>query len=297
MDRLDCMRLFVRVVERRSFSAAAADLGLSRSTATEAIKQLETTLGARLLERTTRSVTPTLDGEKYFRRCLMILADVEEAEAMLQDGAPKGILRIDTHPLLAKTFLLPRLPDFLALYPMIDLHIGDGDRFVDLIREGVDCVIRAGLLSESGMIARKIGELQEITCASPDYLARYGTPSSPDGLAGHQMIGFMSSLTHEIMPLEFCEGGSVRKVLLPSRVTVTSSDVMAELARRGLGLVQQPRYRFQDDLEKGILTEVLDGFPPPPTPLSLLYSQNRQVSPRIRAFIDWVVGVFAEAGL
>ena len=147
MDRLDRMQLFLRVVERRSFSAAAADLGLGRSTATEAIKQLEADLGARLLERTTRHVTPTLEGQVHYERCLAILSDIDEAENAFRDGKPRGILRIDAHPLLTRTFLLPHLPEFLARYPGLDLHIGQGDRLVDLVREGVDCALRAGELA------------------------------------------------------------------------------------------------------------------------------------------------------
>lgn len=297
MDRLNCMRLLVRVIERQSFTAAAAELGLSRSTATEAIKQLEARLGARLLERTTRTVVATVDGETYYRRCLAILADVEDAEAALQDGTPQGMLRIDVHPLLAKVFILPRLPAFLARYPMIDLHVDDGDRLVDLVKEGVDCVIRAGEPAESGMIVRNLGELPEITCASPAYLERHGAPASPGDLEGHEMVGFVSSLTRRVMPLEFVDAGVLRQMTLPSRVTAGSSDVMAELAKLGFGLVQQPRYRFRDDLENGTLIEVLPEFPPRPTPLSLLYPQNRQVSPRVRVFIDWAARVFAEASL
>lgn len=295
MDRLDRMQLFVRVVERRSFSAAAADLGLSRSTATEAIKQLETDLGVRLLERTTRHVTTTLDGSAYYERCVGILAEVEEADNAFRDARPRGLLRIDAHPLLTRTFLLPHLPDFLARYPELDLHIGQGDRLVDLVREGVDCAIRAGELPDSGMIARRLTFLSEITCASPDYIARHGMPSSPRGLEGHVCVGFVSSRTGETMPLEFMVGGAPQLVPLPSRVTVNDSDTMADLARLGFGLIQAPRYRLEPDLESGTLVEVLKDFPPSPTPLSALYPQNRHTSARVRAFLDWVSGIFATA--
>lgn len=295
MDRLDRMQLFVRVVERRSFSAAAADLGLSRSTATEAIKQLETDLGVRLLERTTRHVTTTLDGSAYYERCVGILAEVEEADNAFRDARPRGLLRIDAHPLLTRTFLLPHLPDFLARYPELDLHIGQGDRLVDLVREGVDCAIRAGELSDSGMIARRLTFLSEITCASPDYIARHGMPSSPRDLEGHVCVGFVSSRTGETMPLEFMVDGAPQLVPLPSRVTVNDSDTMADLARLGFGLIQAPRYRLEPDLEKGTLVEVLKDFPPSPTPLSALYPQNRHTSARVRAFLDWVSGIFATA--
>jgi DNA-binding transcriptional LysR family regulator len=297
MDRFDRMRLFVRIVERGSFTAAAADLGMPRSTATEAVRSLEAHLGARLLERTTRHVAPTPDGQDYYHRCLSIIAELDEAEGAFRDAQPRGLLRVDAHSRLTRTFLLPRLPEFLDRYPLIDLHLCQGDRLVDLVREGVDCVIRAGEPADSGMILRRLGTIGEITVASPAYLARHGTPATPDDLDGHRMVGFVSSRTGEVLPLEFSVGGVVRTVLLPGRVTVNNSDAMADLARLGLGLVQAPRYRFARDLASGTLVEVLADCPPSPTPLSALYPQKRQMAPRLRVFLDWVSAVFAEADL
>lgn len=297
MDHLDRIRLFVRVVERGSFTAAAADRSVPRSTATAAMKALEAHLGTRLLDRTTRHVAPTPDGQAYYRRCLTILADLDEAESALRGAAPSGLLRVDAHGLLTRTFLLPGLPAFLEQYPLIDLHLGQGDRLVDLVREGVDCVIRAGDLGDSGMIQRRLGSIAEITVASPDYLERYGTPRSIDDLDGHRMVGFVSSRTREIMPLEFSVAGRVRHVQLGGRVTVNDSDTAPELARLGFGLFQAPRYRFADDLAAGRLVEVLPDCPPPPTLLSALYPQNRQLAPRLRVFLDWAATRFRDAGL
>ena len=297
MDRLDRMQLFTRVVERRSFAAAASDLGLARSTVTEAIKQLEGDLGVRLLERTTRHVMPTLDGRAFYQRCLAILAEVDEAENIFRDAQPRGLLRIDAHGFLSRTFLLPRLDEFLRRYPLLDLQIGQGDRLVDLVREGVDCVIRAGEIDDSGLIMRRLGTITEITCASPGYIEGYGMPPSPDRLDGHIAVGFISSRTGHVMPLEFLVGDAVRYVTLPCRLTVNNSDTMVDLARRGFGLIQAPRYRLQQDIDDGSLVEVLADFPPTPTPLSVLYPQNRQLSPRVRVFIDWIADIFAEAEL
>ncbi|MBY8976844.1 LysR family transcriptional regulator [Rhodobacteraceae bacterium NNCM2] len=297
IDRLAAMRLFVQVVDRQSFTAAAADLNLPRSTATEAIQRLERDLGARLLERTTRHVTPTLDGDAYYRRCLSILADVEEAESALRGEEPSGLLRIDAHGRLTRTFLLPRLPEFLERYPRLDLHLGQGDRLVDLVREGVDCVIRAGEPSESGMMMRRLAELPELTCASPAYLDRHGVPGSPDNLDGHRMVGFLSSRSGGVLPLEFQINGKVREVTLPSRVTANDAETVRDLAMLGFGLMQAPRYRFDEDFASGTLVEVLAPFPPKPTPVVALYPQNRQLSPRVRAFLDWAAGVFKQAEL
>lgn len=297
MDRLDRMQLFIRIVERRSFAAAAADLGLARSTVTEQIKSLERDIGVRLLERTTRHVTTTLDGRAFYERCLAILAEVDEAENIFRDGQPRGVLRIDAHSFLTRSFLLPRLDEFLTRYPLLELQIGQGDRLVDLVREGVDVAIRAGPVSDGGLILRRLGLLREMTCASPDYVARHGMPAHPDALDGQMMVGFLSSRTAQVMPLEFSLGDEVRFVTLPSRLTVNNSDTMLDLARRGYGLIQAPRYRLMPHIAEGALVEVLPDFPPPPTQLSALYPQNRQLSPRVRVFIDWIVRVFAEAEL
>lgn len=297
MDRLDAMRLFVRVVDRRSFTAAAADQDIPRSTATEVIRRLEETLGSRLLDRTTRHVAPTQDGAAYYQRCLKILADVDEAEGVLRGSAPAGLLRIDAHGFLTRTFLLPKLPEFLDRYPLLSLQIGQGDRLVDLVREGVDCVIRAGEPEESGLIMRRLAMMPEITCASPAYIERHDMPRTPDDLEGHEAVRFISSRTGGILPLEFSSGGHVREVNLPSRVTANDAGTVHHLARLGYGLIQAPRYRFREDLERGDLLEVLPDYPPSPTPLVALYPQNRQLSPRVRVFLDWAASVFAEADL
>jgi len=293
MDRLDCMRLFTRVVERRSFTAAAADLGLPRSSATSSIKQLEQRLGVQLLRRTTRHVTPTLDGEAYYQRCVGILADVEEAEGGFSAGEVRGRLSIDVNGHMARTFILPELPALLARHPGLTVHIGEGDRLVDLVREGVDCVIRAGALPDSDMIVRRLGIAREITVASPAYLERHGVPRSLDDLAGHMMIGFVSSRTGQVIPLEFTADGGVREVVLPSRVTVANSDTSATLVRLGFGLYQAPKLRYAEDLKAGRLVEVLPDNPPTPTPISVLYPRSRQLSPRVRLFIDWLVEILA----
>lgn len=288
MDRLATLNLFIRIVERSSFSAAAADGGVSRPVATAAIKALEARLGTRLLQRSTRHVQPTVEGEAYYHRCVAILADLEDADRGA-GGAVAGVVRVDVVGHLARTTLLPALPDFLARHPALTVYLGEGERFVDLVREGVDCVVRAGELADSDMVVRRLGVMEEITVASPAYLAEYGSPHTPDELDGHQMIGFVSSRTGQPLPLEFTRNGSVIEVALPARVLVGGADTGAAAARRGLGLSQAPRYRFADDLASGALVEVLADFAPTPTPLSVLYPSNRQLSPRVRVFVDWLV--------
>ncbi|GBQ08685.1 LysR family transcriptional regulator [Acetobacter cerevisiae] len=288
MDRLATLDLFIRIVDRGSFSAAAAACGVSRPVATAAIKALEQRLGTRLLHRSTRHVRPTEEGVAYYRRCVAILADLEDADRGAS-GAVAGLLRADVIGRLARMLLLPALPDFLARHPALTVHLGEGERFVDLVREGVDCVVRAGNLPDSDMIVRPLGVMEEVTVASPAYLARYGTPASPEDLGGHQMIGFVSSRTGQSLPLEFTRGEEVIEVSLPARLLVGGVDTYAEAARQGFGLVQVPRYGFVEDLAMGTLIEVLPDFPPTPTPLSVLYPSNRQLSPRVRVFVDWLV--------
>ena len=278
------MRLFARVVERRSFTGAAQDLGLPRSTATEVLKQIEKRLGVRLLQRTTRQVTPTLDGEAYYRRCLAILSDVEEAESAFTGAKPSGPLKVDVHGTLARHFLIPGLPRFLAEYPGIQLHLGEGDRLVDLIREGVDCVLRVGEPRDSAMVGKRIAMLQEGTFASADYLARFGTPRRPEDLASHRMIGFVSSVTGNVMPLELTIDGKLEYFTPALALSVASGESMVAAAEAGLGLIQLPRYHAQSRK----LIEILADYRPSLTPVSLLYPHDRQLSPRVRVFIDWV---------
>src|SRR5205085_3245576 len=215
MDRFDAMRLFVRIVERRSFTFAAQDIGLPRSTVTQAIKQMEARLGVRLLQRNTRNVSPTLDGEAYYRRCLIIIADVEDAEGAFSGARPRGLLRIEVQGTLARHYLLPGLPAFLADYPEIEISISESERWVDVIREGVDCVLRYGHLPDSDMVARRVTMLERLTCAAPAYLDRFGVPTDPESLKDHRMVGLRSLTTGLLTPFELVQDGEVRRVDVP----------------------------------------------------------------------------------
>ena len=294
MDRFDAMHAFTRIVERRSFSRAAEDLGLPRSSVTDAVKALETRLGVRLLQRTTRQVSPTLDGEAYYQRCVNLIADMEDAEGAFVGTKPSGLIRIDAHGTQARYFLLPGLPRFLRQYPDIRLHLSEIHQPLDMIREGFDCILRAGELSDSPLIKRRLATLDRGTFASPDYLSRYGTPRTPDNLEGHERVGLLSPDTGGITPLSFCAAGKVRQVTLPSTVTVTGAETNVASACLGLGLIQAPRYRVTSELANGTLVEVLADFPPTPLPVHVLYSHTRQLSPRLRVFIDWTAEQFRE---
>ena len=291
MDRFEAMRLFVRIVERRSFTQAAADLNLPRSTATEAVQQLEARLGARLLQRTTRQVSPTLDGEAHYQRCLRLLDELEEAEGAFRQRTPTGLLRVDVQGALARRFVLPGLPDFLAAYPELRIQMTEGDRLVDLVREGVDCVLRIGDLSDSAMVGRRVALLPEVTCAAPAYLERRGTPTL-ETLGEHRMVGFLQAGAGHPYPLELTIDGKVREIAVPADVIVNSAENTVAMGLLGLGLIQVPRYRVEDQLADGTLVEVLAQHPPTPAPVSLLYPRSRQLSPRVRVFIDWATKRF-----
>ena len=296
MDRFGEMKVFTRVVERRSFTLTAQDLGLPRSTVTDAIKQLEARLGVRLLQRTTRHVSPTLDGEAYYRRCVALLGDLEDAESAFAGVKPKGLLRVDVQGTLARHFIVPSLPSFFAEYPDIELSMSEGERWIDLVREGVDCVLRFGNLPDSDLVARRVVTLTRMTCAAPAYLERFGTPASIESLQGHRMIGLRSLTTGNLRPLEFVVDRNLRHVMLPAAMSVSGTESYLATTRLGLGLAQIPHFHGAADFERGTLVPVLQEFPPPSVPVSLLYPKNRQLSPRVRVFLDWAAREFAARG-
>ncbi|MFC4276452.1 LysR family transcriptional regulator [Achromobacter aloeverae] len=292
MDRFDAMRVFARIVERRSFTRAADDLGLPRATVTDAIKAMETRLGVQLLRRTTRQVTPTLEGEAYYGRCLRLIADMEDAEKAFADAPPKGLLRIDVHGTMARHLLFPHLPAFLLRYPDIELDVSEGDRYVDLVREGVDCAVRVGRLQDSDLVAHRLTQLPEATAASPDYCKRHGLPRDPGDMRGHLMVGFKSTNTGTLLPLAFRRDGQVHEIALPCRVRVSGAESYVGAACAGLGIIQSPRYRLEALFAAGQLTPLLEDFPPPSNPVSIVYARTRLPSPRLRAFIEWADTVF-----
>ncbi|QOF77303.1 LysR family transcriptional regulator [Variovorax sp. 38R] len=296
MDRFQEMQAFVRIAERQSFTQASDDLQIPRATLTTLIQRLESRLGARLLERTTRTVRLTQDGEAHYQRCVRLLADVEEAEGAFTHAAPKGLLRVNLQGTLARHFVVPALPGFLARHPQLQLHIAEDDRLVDLVREGVDCVLRAGPLQDSSMVAQRVALLPQVTVASPAYLAAHGHPTDLATLASHRAVHYVSSSTGKALPLEFTVDGQLRPVQLAATVSVTGADLYTGAAVAGLGLVQVPRYRVAAELADGRLQAVLPDFAPPPMPVSVLYPQNRQLSSRVRVFTQWLRGLFeAEA--
>lgn len=291
MDRLDAMRLYTRIVELGSFTAAADDLALPRATVTHAIKALEARLGAQLLQRTTRRVRVTCEGKTYYQHCMRLLADLEEAEAGFREAAlvPRGRVRVDLSAALARLLVVPALPEFLARFPQIELDLGTGDRYVDLIREGVDCALRVGDPGDTGMVGRRIAVLPQITVASAGYLRRHGTPQTLAELQqGHYAVHWASPTTRRPEPLEFMVGRRRRELQLPGRVRVNGADAYLACCRAGLGIAQFSHYRIADELADGRMHELLPGMRPPPLPMTVLYPPQRQMPARLRVFIDWL---------
>jgi DNA-binding transcriptional LysR family regulator len=291
MDRIDVMRLFTRIVELGSFTAAAEDMHLPRATATHALQQLERRLGVRLLHRTTRHVSPTLEGQAFYERCRRVLAEVDEAESFLGEAAanPSGRLRVDLSGALAAAFLFPHLGEFCRRHPRLELEIGTTERLVDLLREGVDCVVRSGEPRDTGLVSRRVALMPMVTCASRAYVEEHGLPRTIEQFRSHQAVNFLSTATGKHSPFEFTVKGKVQAVTLKGRVAVTGADAYAACCLQGLGFIQAPRYRLEPHLATGELVEALPRFPPPPLPVAVMYPHQRQLAPRVRVFIDWVV--------
>ncbi|WP_223480065.1 MULTISPECIES: LysR family transcriptional regulator [unclassified Pseudomonas] len=298
MDRFNAMRVFTRIVELGGFAKAADSLQLPRASVTILIKQLEAHLGVQLLQRTTRQISLTLDGAAYYPRCVRLLADLEETEAVFSAARqnPKGLLRVDMPAGVGRLIVIPALPQFTARYPLIELEIGLNDRPVDLIREGVDCVLRGGSSLDDSLVARPLVMLDQVTCASPGYLQRHGTPQCLGDLEGHEMVEYVSSHSGKRFGLEFVVDGEIQPINLSKHVAVNSADGYLAACEAGYGLVQTPYYHVARQLKEGNLVEVLREVPPPGMPLAALYPPHRQLSRRVRVFVDWMVELCAQPG-
>ncbi|MDH0796484.1 LysR family transcriptional regulator [Pseudomonas carnis] len=298
MDRFNAMRVFTRIVELGGFAKAADSLQLPRASVTILIKQLEAHLGVQLLQRTTRHVSPTLDGAAYYQRCVQLLTDLEETEAVFSTRRqnPRGTLSIDMPSGIGSLIVIPALPTFTALYPQIELEIGLNDRPVDLIREGVDCVLRGGQALDESLVARPLAMMEQLTLASPAYLERMGTPTCLEQLAGHQMVEYVSSASGKRFGLEFLLGSELHPINLPKVVAVNSSAGYFAACEAGYGLIQAPRYHALRQLAEGTLVQVLPDVAVPKMALTALYPPHRQLSQRVRVFVDWLVQLCARSG-
>jgi LysR family transcriptional regulator for bpeEF and oprC len=299
MDRLQAMKLFTRVAETGSFSRAADSLGMPRASATIVIQQLEAHLKIKLLHRTTRRLSLTEDGDAYYQRVARILTDIEETESGFATNhqAPRGRLRIDMPVALGRSMIMPALYDFHALYPDIDLMVGMSDRQVDLLHDSVDCVIRIGDLSDSTLVARRIGYHRQITVASPAYLAQHGTPQTIEDLERHATVHYFWARNGRPMDITFVVEGKTVSAKMRARFAVNDVETFVESALRGLSIVQAPDFLARPHLESGALVEVLAQWQPTPMPISVVYPHSRHLSPAVRVFVDWVAELFENSPL
>lgn len=290
MDRLQSLTVFARVAEMESFTAAANSLGVPKATASLAVQQLEERLGARLLHRTTRRVRLTNDGAAFYERCKDLISDADELETMFnRDGETlSGRIRVDMSTRMARFQVIPALPKFVAAHPGVELELGSTDRFVDLVREGYDCVVRVGTVTDSGLVARKLGTLPLINCCSPDYLKKYGRPRTLRDLEKHWLIGYAGTLGQKASGFEYPDGDEFKELPMKTRVTVNNAEAYTAAAVAGLGLIQVPSHGLKEELRSKKLVEVLPHLQAQPMPVNIIYPHRRQLSRRVRVFIEWL---------
>lgn len=290
MDKIHAMQLFIRVAELESFSRAAETLSLPKGSVSRQIQALENQLGTQLLHRTTRRVSLTQDGMVYYERTKDLLANLDELDGLflLDPASISGRLRVDMPVAIARNLVIPRLPQFLQQYPGIELELSSSDRLVDVIREGFDCVVRVGTLKDSGLIARPLGKLSVINCASPDYLTRFGYPETLDDLASHAVVHYALNLGSRPQGFEYYDGESTRWVKTGGILTVNSTETYHASALAGLGIIQVPRVGARDALRAKKLLEILPQYRPGPMPVSLIYPHRRNLSRRVRLFMEWL---------
>jgi DNA-binding transcriptional LysR family regulator len=293
MNRIEAMHIFVRVAELASFTKAADHLGLPKASVSTAVQQLEAQLGTQLLHRTTRKVQMTQDGQRFYERCKTLLADLDELGAMFQHAPQslRGRLRVDMNSRIARHQVIPRLPEFMREHPQIEVELSCTDRRVDIVSEGFDCVVRVGTLEDSSLVARPLGQLRIVNCASPAYLERYGTPRELSDLANHQMIHYVSTLGQRPPGFEYMEGSECRYIPMGGILTVNSIEAYEAGCLAGLGIIQSPCTGMLEWLKKGELVEVLPQYRAEPMSVSLIYAQRRNLSARVQAFMDWLAQV------
>jgi LysR family transcriptional regulator for bpeEF and oprC len=297
LDQLLAIRVFVRIAEARSFAKAADSLELPRSSVSKLMQDLEQHLGTKLVERSTRALTITPEGEAYRDQALTLLADLDEMDTTAGKArlSPRGKLRVDVGSSLANVVIIPALPEFRSRYPDIELLLGVNDRPVDLIGEGVDCVIRGGALSDSSLIARRLCSLDSVTCATPGYLAAHGVPRHPSELeTGHVSVSYFFPQTGKSLPLHFTREDEVCEINLRSAVSVSESTAHTEALLAGLGVGQTLRFSSRQHLDAGRLVPILEDWVQPSHPLHLIYPATRHPSAKLRAFADWAVEIFSK---
>lgn len=295
MNKLQAMEVFVHVVDTGSFTRAADQMQLPKATVSTLVQTLESNLAVKLLNRTTRRINVTADGAAYYERCIRILSDVRDAEESLSRdrASPRGRLRVDAGTSMSREMIVPALPGFFERYPDIELELGVSDRQIDLIEEGVDCAIRGGNLDDSTLIARRVGLISFVTCATPAYLARFGRPTHPNELERHRCVNFFSSKTGRNYPWDFTRGEERVELTPPSFIAVNDANAYVAAGLAGLGIVQIGESSIKPYLDSGQFEIILPEWQTDALPIHVVYPQNRHLSAKVRVFVEWVAELMA----
>lgn len=290
VDKYNCMKILAKVAELQSFTKAAEQLAIPKSSATNAVQELENQAQVKLLNRTTRKVELTPEGHSFLQRCKDILSDIEEMETMFHTspGQIRGKIRVDMTSVTAREVVIPELPQFLELYPEIEIEIVGTDQRLDLIREGIDCSVRSGNSQDPRLVEHIIGQLQVINVASPAYLKKYGTPKTIEDLKNHKIIGYGQVFGGESQSFEYYDGQKNHEVKMKSLISVGHIEAYRAACVAGLGICQNPEHGVRDLLGSGKLIEVLPKFRAEPYQLKIVYPKRRVQAKRVRAFMDWV---------
>jgi len=290
MNVIDRMKIFIKVANVQSFTKAADEMNIPRSTVSTAIQELENALTIRLLQRTTRQVSLTYEGQKYFERCQEIINDVEEAQNMFlhRPEQVKGKVRIDMAASLASGSIIPKLSEILAKHPQLEIEISCTDQTIDLVRNGIDCAIRTGPISQAGTIEKMLGEVRLVNCASPSYLKKFGTPKSIKDLSHHQLVFYSQVLGGRKWGFEYFDGKEYREVKMNGVITVNNTDAFRSACVSGLGIAQIPYHGVKNLIDSGKLVEILPDLKAEPLKIRIVYSERRLMADRVRTIIKWL---------
>ncbi|HEX3498477.1 MAG TPA: LysR family transcriptional regulator [Stellaceae bacterium] len=294
MDRVTGLSVFAKVVESSSFAAAARHFGLSPAMVSKHIRALEERLGARLLNRTTRRVSPTEIGRVFYERATRILADIDDAEqeASALQATPRGLLRVNGPLSFGTRQLAPAIADYLAACPGVEIDVTLNDRVADLVEEGFDLAIRIARLADSSLIARRIAPCLIVACAAPSYLAKHGAPQRPADLGAHNCLGYSYAALRNEWRFTGPEG--VESVRVAGRLNANNGDLLRLAALRGEGIILQPSFIVGDDLAAGSLAPILPGYAPDELVIQAVYPHSRHLSVKVRSFVEFLVARFGQ---
>ncbi len=293
MNQLDHMNTFIHVVESASFTKAAEQLGLPKASVSERVARLESLMGTRLLHRTTRRVQLTQDGQVLYERCKDLLAEAADIETMFQREPTEinGRLRVDMPVIIARDVVIPQLSAFMALHPNIEIELSCTDRIVDVIGEGFDCVVRVGVLADSSLVARRLGEMTMVNCVSAGYAKTHGVPLTLDDLSEHAVVHYAAAFGTRKPSFDWSDAGQMRHIKMRSNITVNNSDAYFAACMAGFGIVQTALVGVAPLLQQGTWLEILPTYREANMPISLLYPHRRHLSRRVQAFMNWMENI------